>query len=247
MGYDIKSDEDLLKYNKNILRKKDPANTLLKVETEGKACILCGELFKAVGNTRICSYCRHDSTAQYLYNEKRRKPRPKNRVGTLECTISDENKKTGKCDVEYIYTLPNERINILSPDMDVITEKNNLLQYLSDMIVKNRLFEISGTRIWAIYLKTCICGCNSSFLTINNSHRYKPDCYETKERIRLNKLYKIKKQLKVMTLDEMREYGKLDGHGPVGVKGTILCSSHRKDSDEEEIEDIKRMKKQLDL
>ena len=53
MGPDINTDKDLLQYNKNILRKIDPTNKLLKVETEGKPCKLCGELFKAVGNTKI--------------------------------------------------------------------------------------------------------------------------------------------------------------------------------------------------
>jgi len=245
MGPDIKTDEDLLQYNKNIQRKTDPTNKLLKVETEGKSCILCGEPFKAVGNTRICEYCHQDSTAQYLYNENKRKPRPKNRFGTMDCTILGENKKTGKYDVEYISNLPKGRLSLIVPDMDIHREKYNLLYYLNDMISRNKIYLKPGKRKWPIYLKTCTCGCNAPFLSINNSHMIKPSCYEEKERLRLNKLHKINKNLKLMTQKEREKYGNLVGYGPPGAKGTITCSITRKESDEEEYKDIQRMKKDI--
>ncbi len=165
----------------------------------------------------------------------------------MECTILGENTKTGKYDVEYIYNLPKGRLSILVPDMDIRREKYNLLHYLNDMIFRNKIHLEPGKRKWPIYVKTCICGCNALFLSINNSHKIKPSCYEKKERLRLNKFHKNKKNLKSMTQKEREKYGNLAGYGPPGAKGTVDCKPHRKDSYEEEFEDINKMKKQIGL
>ncbi len=248
MGEHIKTDQDLLQYNKNILRKEDPSNEILKVPNEGKPCAMCGELFKAVGNTKICDYCKQDFTAQTLYKENRRTPLTKNRVGTLRCSILGQNNATKKFEIECDYILQEEKCKYIKHNINSFNElRNNFRQYLDDKIKVNELYLTPGNKKWPIYIKTCNCGCKSSFLTTNNSHKYKPSCYTLREKKRLKNYHKIKKDLRIMTKKEFEMSGGLGGYGPVGSKGTIDISPHRKKSDEEEMKDISRIKKRLGL
>ncbi len=246
----IRTNQGLLQHNKNIMRKIDPDSDLLKVQNEGKSCIMCGETFKAVKNTRACNYCRQDLTAQIL--REKHHSLPTNLVGNIKCKQLEQNKITGKPEIEFTYTLQEEKIKILAPildislkNFDISIELNNLFENVLNIIEKKFKDNTSIPELqWDIYLKTCGCGCKSPYFALNNNHKYKSICYEEKERKRLNAFHKMIKKLRKMTQEEMQK-NNLDGYGPPGCFGTVETSYHRKETIKEEMGDIERMKREI--